>query len=123
MMSVRSALIAALLTASAVVAQSARASKDLNVAEVVTLVEAKLPDAVVVKKIQESGKKFDLSADDLIKLKKSGASEAVMLSMMGMRAAPAPAAASRKLARHCPSPKSASTTRRRASGQRCCRRS
>jgi hypothetical protein len=45
------------------------------------MVQAKLPDAVVVAKIKSSPCKFDTSADTLIKLKQVGVSDAVLQAM------------------------------------------
>jgi hypothetical protein len=57
--------------------------------DVIRMVQAKLPDAVVVAKIKSSPCKFDTSADTLIKLKSAGVSDAV-LQAMAESAAPTP---------------------------------
>ena len=64
----------------------------LTVDGVISLVGAGISDDLVIAKIQKSGQTFDLSTDDMLRLKKAGASNAVMKAMMS--AAPAPAAAS-----------------------------
>jgi hypothetical protein len=62
----------------------------LTVDGVISLVGAGISDDLIIAKIQKSGQTFDLSADDMVRLKKAGASDAVMKAMMN--AAPAPAA-------------------------------
>jgi hypothetical protein len=63
----------------------------LTVDGVISLVGAGLSDDLIIAKIQKNGQAFDLSTDDMVRLKKAGASDAVMKAMMN--AAPAPAAA------------------------------
>jgi hypothetical protein len=62
----------------------------LTVDGVISLVGAGFSDDIIIAKIQKSGQSFDLSTDDMLRLKKAGASDAVMKAMMN--AAPAPAA-------------------------------
>jgi hypothetical protein len=62
----------------------------LNNDDVTKMVQAKLPDGVIVAKIKSSSCKFDTSLDALIKLKQVGISDAVMQAMTEARA---PAAA------------------------------
>jgi cobalamin biosynthesis Co2+ chelatase CbiK len=45
------------------------------------MVEAKLPDSVIIAKIRNSKSKFDTSTDGLIKLKQAGVSDAVIQVM------------------------------------------
>jgi hypothetical protein len=62
--------------------------------DVVKMVQAKLPDAVIVAKIKSSSCKFDTSADALIKLQQTGVSGGVLSAMAECGAPPAtPAAA------------------------------
>lgn len=63
----------------------------LTVDGVISLLDAKISDDLIIAKIQKSGQTFDLSTDDMIRLKKAGASDAVMKALMS--GAPAPAAA------------------------------
>jgi hypothetical protein len=63
----------------------------LTVDGVISLLNAGLSDDIIITKIQKSGQAFDLSTDDMVRLKKAKASDAVMKAMMN--AAPAPAAA------------------------------
>ena len=49
--------------------------------DIIKMVQAKLPDAVVVAKIKSTPCKFDTSADALIALKQDGASDAVLAAM------------------------------------------
>jgi hypothetical protein len=64
----------------------------LTVDGVISLVDAKISDDLIIAKIQKSGQTFDLSTDDMVRLKKAGTSEAVMKAMMS--ATPPPAAVS-----------------------------
>jgi hypothetical protein len=50
----------------------------LTNADVLRMIEAKLPDVVIVSKIKGSACKFDTNTDALIKLKQAGASDAVL---------------------------------------------
>lgn len=59
----------------------AAATAALSNEDVIKMVQAKLPDAVVVAKIKSSPCKFDTSPDALIKLKQAGISDAVMQAM------------------------------------------
>jgi hypothetical protein len=61
----------------------------LTVDGVISLVKAGLSDDLIIAKIQKSGQAFDLSTDDMVRLKQAKASDAVIKAMM--TAAPAPA--------------------------------
>jgi hypothetical protein len=90
-------LIAVLIVAGQILAfQSAPAGggASLKVDEILTLLEAKMPEAVILSKIKSAGHSFNLSTEDLVRLKKAGASEAVLLGMMSPAAAASPAATS-----------------------------
>ncbi len=50
--------------------------------EIIKLVQAKLPDSVVIAKIKSSSSEFDTSTDALIKLKKNGASDLVLQAIV-----------------------------------------
>jgi hypothetical protein len=63
----------------------------LTVDGVIALLNAGLSDDLILAKIQKSNQAFDLSTDDMIRLKQAKASDAVIKAMM--TAAPAPAAA------------------------------
>ena len=69
---------------------AAPAGGGLTVDGVISLLDAKISDDLVIAKIQKSGQTFDLSTDDMVRLKKAGASEAVMKAMMSATPAPAP---------------------------------
>ncbi len=79
----------------------APSSGGLTVDGVISLLDAKIGDDVIIAKIQKSGQSFDLSTDDMIRLKKAGASDAVMKAMMSAApvAAAAPAAPGPAMAR------------------------
>ena len=64
----------------------------LTVDGVISLVGAGISDDLIIAKIQKSGQTFDLSTDDMVRLKKAGASDTVMKAMMS--GTPAPAAVS-----------------------------
>jgi len=59
---------------------------------VIKLVQAKLPDAVVLAKIRSSACAFDLRTDALIKLKRAGVSDAILQAMVEAMKPPAQAA-------------------------------
>jgi len=59
----------------------AQAAAPLTNDDVIKMVQAKLPDGVIVAKIKSSPCKFDTSTDSLIKLKQAGISDAVMQAM------------------------------------------
>ena len=63
--------------------------------QVLKLVKAKMPEALVLKTIQSSAKPPAATSDQLIQLKAAGASDNIIMSMSGMNAVvtPAPAAA------------------------------
>jgi hypothetical protein len=69
---------------------SIAAPAGLTVDGVISLLGASLSDDLIIAKINKSGQAFDLSTDDMVRLKKAGASDAVMKAMMN--AVPAPAA-------------------------------
>ena len=60
---------------------SSAPSEVLTNEEVIRMTVAKLPDSVIVTKIQNSTCKFDISTDGLIKLKQAGVSDAVIQAM------------------------------------------
>lgn len=83
----------ALAASSAVVAQAANVTN----ADVIKLLDAGMPDSVIIQSIASGTPKFDTSADALIKLKQKGASPAVLQAVLNPKsaqqaqAAPAPA--------------------------------
>lgn len=54
----------------------------LTIDQVVQMVGAKLSDEIIIAAIEKSGSKFDMSADNLIRLKTAGVSDAVLRAMM-----------------------------------------
>lgn len=62
-------------------ADSQKPAMQLTIDQVIQMVAAKLPDDVIVTTIQNSGSKFDLTPEALIKLKTSGVSDAVIRAM------------------------------------------
>jgi hypothetical protein len=66
----------------------AQAAAPLTNDDVIKMVQAKLPDAVVVAKIKSSPCNFDTSADTLIKLKQAGVSDVVLQAMAEGGSAP-----------------------------------
>lgn len=79
----------ALLAVLAVVPGPSAAKDVLTNDDVVKLVKGGLPESVIVQKIRASERKFDTSADGLIKLKNAGVPDKVIEAMV----APAPATA------------------------------
>ena len=71
---------------------SGASGSGLTVDGVITLVKAGLSDDLIIAKIQKSGQAFDLSTDDMVRLKQAKASDAVIKAMMTAAPAPAPAA-------------------------------
>jgi len=67
------------------------AKNAVTVDGVVSMLEAGISEDIVIEKIRKSGQTFDLSTDDMVRLKKAKASDTLMKTMM--EAAPAPAAA------------------------------
>jgi hypothetical protein len=51
--------------------------------EVIAMIEAKLPEPVIVARIRQDGKKQEVPVADLVRLKKAGASEPIMLALLG----------------------------------------
>lgn len=72
----------------------AASSAGSTVDGVISLIGAGISDELIIAKIQNSGQTFDLSTDEMIRLKKAKASDAVMKAMMSRTPAPAPVAAS-----------------------------
>jgi hypothetical protein len=62
----------------------------LTVDGVISMLGAGISDDIIIDKIHKSGQSFDLSADDLVRLKKAKASDAVMKAMMDATPAPSP---------------------------------
>lgn len=60
----------------------APAAPGLTNDDIIKLLQAKLPDSVVIAKIKSSNCEFDTSTDGLIKLKKAGVSDAVLQAMV-----------------------------------------
>jgi hypothetical protein len=58
------------------------AAAQLTIDQIIQMVAAKLPDDIIITTIQKSGSKFDLTPDNLIKLKAAGVSDAVLRAMV-----------------------------------------
>jgi len=63
-------------------------SAGLTVDGVISLIDAGISADLIIAKIQKSGQTFDLSTEDMVRLKKAGASDAVMKAMMSATPAP-----------------------------------
>lgn len=61
--------------------QKPAAAIQLTIDQIIKMVEAKLPDDIVITTIQKSNSKFDLTPEALIKLKTAGVSDAVIRAM------------------------------------------
>ena len=82
--------------AAAPAAGAAPTAAAFTVNDVVSLLDAGLSDDIILAKIHSSGATFNLSTDDLIRLKKAKASDAVIKAMMDAKPAattPGPAGA------------------------------
>jgi len=62
----------------------------LTLDEVTQLLEAKLPEAVIIAKVRSNGKPFPLTTEQLLRLKKAGAGDNLLLVLMDPAAALAP---------------------------------
>jgi hypothetical protein len=71
-------------------------TKPLTNADVIKMLEAKLPESVIITQIQSSQTRFDTSTDAIIELHKHGVSEAVLNAMLKPPGATAPDAAAGK---------------------------
>jgi len=83
-------------------AASSSAKPGLTVDGVISMVQAGLSDDLIIEKIHRSGQSFDLSADDMVRLKNAKASDAVIKAMM--EATPAPATAASPASTAAPQP-------------------
>ena len=54
----------------------------LTIDQIIKMVGAKLPDDIIITQIQKTRTKFDLTPEELIKLKTAGVSDAVIRAMM-----------------------------------------
>jgi hypothetical protein len=85
-------------------ATASPAKPGLTVDGVISMVQAGLSDDLIIEKIHKSGQSFDLSADDMVRLKNAKASDGVIKAML--EASPAAATATSNTAS--PSPTAAS---------------
>ncbi len=61
---------------------------ELTVEQIVQLVQAGLPEDLIIAKIRKNGKAFDLSTEQLLQLKKAGASDNIIRVLMDPQAQP-----------------------------------
>jgi hypothetical protein len=54
----------------------------LTADQIIQMIQAKLPDDIIIKAIQKAGSNYSFSPEDLIKLKTAGASDAVMRALL-----------------------------------------
>jgi hypothetical protein len=77
----------------ALLAQTPVKTESSDLDSLVSMVESKLPDSLILKQVQKSGKVYNLQPQDLVRLQKAGASEKLLEALMeGPSAAAAPAA-------------------------------
>jgi len=77
----------------ALLAQTPAKTESSDLDSLVSMVESKLPDSLILKQVQKSGKVYNLQPQDLVRLQKAGASEKLLEALMeGPPAASAPAA-------------------------------
>jgi hypothetical protein len=62
-------------------AEPQKAAAQLTIDQVIQMVTAKLPDDIIITTIQKSNSKFELTPENLIKLKTAGVSDAVIRAM------------------------------------------
>lgn len=76
-------------------AQTAKpaASTPSGIDQVIALVKAGLPEALVIQSLQQQGQTYKLAPADLVKLTNAGVSQAIITAMMGTAVASAPAPA------------------------------
>ena len=100
-------------SAAAPAAAGGGGTSGLTVAGVVSMLNAGISEDIVLEKIHKSGQTFDLSADDMVALKKAKASDNLIKAMMEATPAPAataaPAAASAPAAQAAAQPAPAAT--------------
>lgn len=77
---------------------SVQAAEPTANAEIIKLLEAKMPESVVIGAIEKTSARFDTSANALIRLKDKGASPAVLNAVLGAGSGGAKAAASKPAA-------------------------
>lgn len=65
-----------------------------DVDTVIQLVKSGMPDSLVIKTLQKSGKSYNLAPADVLRLRNNGVSNAVIEAMVDASPAPAPSAAS-----------------------------
>jgi hypothetical protein len=68
------------------------AQKTMKVSDVVDLVQAGIPEDVVITKLRKANHAFDLSAQEMLQLKKSGVSDNVIKAMIDPASPIAPSA-------------------------------
>lgn len=77
----------------ALLAQTPAKTETSDLDSLVAMVESKLPDSLILKQVQKSGKVYNLQPQDLVRLQKAGASEKLLEALMeGPAAAAAPTA-------------------------------
>lgn len=64
----------------------------LTVNSVISLLQAGLSEEIIVARVRKENKSFDLSPEDMIRLKKAGASDSILTVMMDLKAEIKPAA-------------------------------
>jgi hypothetical protein len=79
-------------TAKKTAKETTAASKHLTVEDVIAMTGAGISDDVIIARLRKEDKALDLSAEDLIRLKKCKVSDAVLKVMMDPRTSPAAAA-------------------------------
>lgn len=72
-------------------AKSAPAASASDVDTVIQLVKSGMPDSLVIKTLQKSGKSYNLAPADVLKLRNAGVSNAVIEAMVDSSSAPAAA--------------------------------
>jgi Mg-chelatase subunit ChlD len=88
-------LIFFLLVATALIRTAA--AQSLTQQDVIKLVELKIPEQTIIERVKSSGTSFILGTDDIDRLKKAGATDALISAMQATSAAPATGSASSEI--------------------------
>jgi len=82
----------------------AQPPQELTLNEVIAMLESSIPEPVILARIKNRGKPFDLTTEDLVRLKKAGAGEKVMLQMLDPKSSGAQSSQAAQQSRDTPSP-------------------
>src|SRR3954466_8611404 len=84
----KSILIAALLVCMGCTIKAADGGTMMTQQDIIRLLELKIPEQTVLEKVRASGTAFVLGADDVTRLKKAGASDALIAAVQATASVP-----------------------------------